>query len=475
MAKKAKFFGTAGIRGLYGIKVTHKLVLHVSQTIAELYPNRGIVIGHDARTSSETLSYIAISSLLAKGVLVNYAGLCSFPVIANLTLNHRHPVAIFITASHNPPEYNGIKVLHDGREFNETEQDEIEKIVLERLQSNKLIFNSSSWRNLKPLQSIAATEEYIRRLNKTILLQGDGRTIIVDCANGPMSLFVPKYLSDRGFRVVSINSHVDGSFPGRFAEPTPTNLSLLIKLCKEEQAIGAAFDGDGDRIAFIDEKGNFLELSRVNALFAEMIARNENTGKIVVSIDSSTCIDKHVSKFGISVIRTKLGKLHSKIEELKNNGEKVIFAAEPWKPIFPNWGLWIDGMYGLALMLNELTNFSTSLNDLIKKVPEHYAQRKAYYVDEKRADFIYQQWLEIMSNTFSKTKKSELHIDGVRYDLTDGTWMLIRKSGTEPKIRVYYESPKKEEFNKLEETVLKMEKFIKKDKVRNDENNKNRR
>lgn len=462
--RPTKLFGTAGIRGLYGKKVTHKLVSHVSRAISELYPNEGIVVGHDARTSSETLSQTAVSIFIAQGLNVYYAGLCSFPVIANLTLNEKHSVALYITASHNPPEYNGIKILRNGREFTENEQHEIEKIVFKNLeQPEKFIDSYVSWDQIKPLSAnVFATEQYLKRLEQTIGLKGDGRTIIIDCANGPMSVFVPKYISKKGFRVISINAHVDGAFPGRLAEPTAKNLSLLIALCKKEHAIGVAFDGDGDRIAFVDENGNMLELSRVNALFADFILQKNTNGKIVVSIDSSTCIDKHASKYGVDVLRTKLGELHTTIRELYDKGEKVIFAAEPWKPIFTDWGWWIDGMFGLVTMLHALTTTNTTLQEMIKKVPFHYSERKAYYVDESKADEIYQQWLKIMENFFVSKNSTKLTIDGVRYDLPDGTWMLIRKSGTEPKIRVYYESPDVNVFGELQKIVKKMEEIINK-------------
>ena len=139
MTKKSKLFGTAGIRGPFGSKVTAELVIHVSQAVTELYPSEGILVGHDARTSSEALGQCATAAVSLAGGRVYKVGLCTFPVIANLTLNQKHSVAIYITASHNPPTDNGIKVLRKGREFVMSEQDEIENLISQRKEEKRFV------------------------------------------------------------------------------------------------------------------------------------------------------------------------------------------------------------------------------------------------------------------------------------------------------------------------------------------------
>ncbi|MHA1515149.1 MAG: phosphoglucosamine mutase [Candidatus Heimdallarchaeaceae archaeon] len=344
MKKKSKLFGTAGIRGHFGTKVTAELTIQVSQAVAQLYSSEGILIGHDARTSSEALSQFASASLSLSGVEVYKIGLCTFPVIANLTLNSKHSVAVYITASHNPPTDNGIKVLRNGREFTLQEQNNIEDLIIERDENTKLIHHEA-WDNIEPqLEVLDANNQYFKRITEAVQINGEGRKVILDCANGPMSELAPLILTHYGFLPTTINSHIDGSFPGRLAEPSPENLTTLIELCKKENVLGAAFDGDGDRLAIINEQGEFVELSRINALLATYAINEGGPGKIIVSIDSSTTIDKTVEKIGGEVIRTKLGELHTKGQELIQSNEKVIFAAEPWKPIFPKWGFWIDGL-----------------------------------------------------------------------------------------------------------------------------------
>ena len=460
MTKKSKLFGTAGIRGHFGSKDTAELVFQVSQAISKLYPSEGIIVGHDARTSSEALSQCATAALSLAGSKVYKTGLCTFPVIANLTSSPHHSVAIYITASHNPPTDNGIKVLRKGREFTMSEQDEIEKFIDERLGEEAGIIHDN-WDNVqKQLEITDANKQYFKRIIGEFAMEGGGTKVILDCANGPMSELAPLLLSHYGFQVTTINSHIDGFFPGRLAEPSPENLSTLIDLCKKEKTIGVAFDGDGDRLAVINEEGEFVELSRMNALLGLQAIAVEGPGKVVVSIDSSTTIDKTVEKQGAVVIRTKLGELHTEGTRLQDEGEKVVFAAEPWKPIFPKWGFWIDGLYGLLKILKVITSRKTTVNDVLKDIPLHIAKRKAYYINADKAEEIFNHCQVKLKESLESETKKELTIDGLRYDLEDGTWILIRKSGTEPKIRIYYEAPNQTRFDWMEKIVKGLEKII---------------
>ena len=461
MKGKQKLFGTAGIRGTFGKKVTAELVFKVSQAVSMLYPSEGIVIGHDARTSSEALSQCARAAVSLIGGKVFFVSLCTFPVIAEHTLNEKHKIAIYITASHNPPTDNGIKLLRDGREFTEEEQDEIEKEVYERFNKEEFIVHEE-WHKILPQEVIMETNaRYLQKMNNNLQLKGDKRKLILDCANGPMSELAPKFFSNCGFQVITINSHIDGHFPGRLAEPSPENLTNLIKICRKETALGAAFDGDGDRVAIIDEKGEFVELSRMNALFATLAAKELGAGKVVVSIDSSTVIDLTVEKLGCKVIRTKLGELHGEIKRLSEEGEKVIFAAEPWKPIFISWGKWIDGLYALGRLLSLIVEKQTTVYESLEAIPKHIAKRIAYMVNEEEVAEIFEECKSLLVKEVEQKAKNKYTIDGLRYDLEDGTWILIRKSGTEPKIRIYYESPTPERFEWIREIVKKLEKTIK--------------
>ncbi|MHA1203567.1 MAG: hypothetical protein ACTSRR_00395 [Candidatus Heimdallarchaeaceae archaeon] len=457
MNSPTKLFGTAGIRGLFGKKVTAGLIIKLSQAVVKMFPNEGIIVGHDARTSSESLAQYALATISINGAQVFDVGLCTFPVIAFMSQKPEHKIGIYITASHNPPEYNGIKLLYNGREFTEKEQNKLEKEIA--------LFKSilhSNWNEIKKQRKIVdANSQYFNAIIQKTNFKADNRTLIVDCANGPMSLLSPKIFSALGFNVITINSSIDGSFPGRLAEPSRENLSVLINLCKEKGVIGIAHDGDGDRVSFIDEQGNFIELSRVNALLAQLSLTTKKDGIVVLSIDSSTCIDNSLNAYPVKVVRAPLGDLHTKALELIKNGEQVVFAAEPWKPIFPlEWGLWIDGLFGAVVILKELVEKNCSLHTRIKTIPSFFSERRSYLVSEENADLIFNSLKNQLTTICASYKKNVLDFDGLRFDFEDGTWILIRKSGTEPKIRIYFEAPTKEQFKWISNIVEKLEKLI---------------
>jgi len=460
MKKLEKLFGTAGIRGLFGEKVTADLIIQLSQSIAELYPESGMLVGHDARTSSEALAQYAYASLAIVGKSVFQVGLCSFPVIANLTTTSKPEIATYITASHNAPEYNGVKVLQNGREFTKEEQDKLEEAIHTKLGAKTAIIHKE-WHGIIPQQKIYdADRRYIRRIKNYLQFEGDGRTIIIDPANGPMGLLSPILFSELGFKVISINSHVDSSFPGRPGEPIKENLQQLIGLCKLENAIGIAHDGDGDRVSIIDETGSFIELSRINALLAKFAIEEEGEGNVILSIDSSTCIDNIVKLTNSKVIRTNLGELHGKALAMITKGERVIFAAEPWKPINPKWGLWIDGLYSVTKIIKFVTLHRTTIVEVMKTIPNPISERKSYLINEIEVDEIYKKCKRKLEELLREEKKEKLTIDGLRYDMVDGTWILVRKSGTEPKIRLYFESPTQERFNWIKTIIEEIEKEV---------------
>ncbi|MHA1866616.1 hypothetical protein DRN69_08300 [Candidatus Pacearchaeota archaeon] len=458
MNTSTKLFGTAGIRGLLGKKVTADLIIKLSQAVVKMFPDEGIIVGHDARTSSESLAQYALATISINGAQVYDVGLCTFPVMAYMSQKLEHKIGIYITASHNPPEYNGVKLLFTGREFTEKEQEKLEQeIVL-----FDKIFHSN-WDTIKNQRKIIdANNQYFNAIVQKINFKADNRTLIVDCANGPMSLLSPRIFSTLGFNVITLNSNIDGCFPGRLAEPSEENLSVLINLCKEKGAIGIAHDGDGDRVSFIDEQGNFVELSRINALLAQLSLTTNKSGIVVLSIDSSTCIDNSLDSSSVKVIRAPLGDLHTKSLELINNEERVIFAAEPWKPIFPlDWGLWIDGLFGAVVILKELVEKNCSLYTRIKSIPSFFSERRSYLVSEENANLIFNSLKNHLTTICAPYKKNVLDFDGLRFDFEDGTWILIRKSGTEPKIRIYFEAPTKEQFEWISSIVEKLEKLIK--------------
>ncbi len=459
MIETKKLFGTSGVRGLFGQKITVELISKISISLYSMYPNEGIIVGYDTRYTSEALAEVASAILSLSGAQVYLVEMCSFPVIANLTRDSKHHLAIYITASHNPPEYSGVKVLFYGRELTEEEQEKLEQKILVNKDGT---IKYAKWNEIHP--QIALNHKdllYIERIKEFFTFDKNKRTLIVDCANGTMSSITPKILTQFGFRVITLNSFTEGSSPGRLTEPSEENLGTLKNICKQEKAIGIAHDGDGDRVSLIDENGSFIELSRINALLVKIILDEKKEGKIVLSIDSSKVIDTVVMLYNQNVERTSLGSVHSKIIDLIHHDKHVIFGAEPWKPIFPEWGLWIDGLYGALKILEKLCEEKIELHELMNTIPNSISVRESFLVSSTDIQEIYDKCLTIIETYFENEKKIISRYDGIRYDLINGTWFLIRKSGTEPKIRLYYESASEEHLNSLKELIKELHFIIK--------------
>jgi len=251
-----------------------------------------------------------------------------------------------------------------------------------------------------------------------------------------------------GFSVTTVNSHPDGHFPGRLPEPSPGNLVDTMRMAQEmDFAVTLCHDGDGDRLAVIDEEGHFIDQNRIIALFARDELEHHGGGTVVVSIDTSSVIDEIVKSMGGSLVRVPLGSLQQALST--DQDRKVVFASEPWKPIFTDFGGWMDGIVGAARMsqmVNELGEGSCIR--LMKSIPEYPVLREQIMCpDELKALFI---------STVKGLLKSELtdidqvlEVDGIRVDRSDGSYVLVRVSGTEPKARVYIGARNQQTLDRL--------------------------
>jgi len=250
-----RLFGTNGIRGVFNKELTPEMVLHISEAVGSFFGPSKILLGWDGRTSSPTMANLAASGLISTGCTVYEAGMAPTPAIQYLTRTHSFKAGVMVTASHNPPEYNGIKVMDsDGVEIPPEKELRIEEIYFKK--ASKL----RDWNSLgQRLPQHDVLEEYrgvIREKVDQNKIAGSKLKIVIDGANGVGSLVTPYLCRELGCEVVTINSNIDGTFPGRLPEPTPANLDALCRIVRSTGFdIGVAHDGDADRAIFVDEKG----------------------------------------------------------------------------------------------------------------------------------------------------------------------------------------------------------------------------
>lgn len=426
-------FGTAGVRGPYPSKVSPKLIYDIALTSSYVIAkNKGsAVIGHDSRLTSPLLSLAASSGFMAGGLDAILIGVSPLPVVAFEVKKTRSSLGASISASHNPPADNGIKLFKkEGLELFRSEEAEIERSLgsfaeVEWNRAGAFTFESN------------ANESYINemldRFDESAWRRRDRPKVLVDCANGAASSVTPKLLREMGLeRILTINCNLDGTFPGRLPEPRPDVMRSIQPLLDSSDAeILLAHDGDADRLAILSKGVGFVKQDLIIALLARRVLR-DHRGTVVVSVDVGYEVQEVVEKLGGKIIRAPLGRLHEYI-----SGD-VIMAAEPWKFIDPSWGLWPDGIYQAAAIVDEVMISGQTFNEMVYSLPSYPNARLSFRLSNDKDE---EELFNVVSQNIEKALNSKvisiITIDGVRVEYDDNSWILVRASGTESKLRLY--------------------------------------
>ncbi len=441
-----KLFGTSGIRGSIIEKSTPDLALGLGRAFGSFLDGKGVVgVGIDARTSNEMLRSALVGGVLSTGTDVIDLGIAPMPAVASFSTVKGISASVIITASHNPPGDNGFKFFDSGREFIRSEEEFLENSVFNRE------YKVAPWDGIGQLSKKDIKADYLSRVKMFLLSRGglsNGTKVLVDLANGAATDYTPELLGNLGFSVTSMNSHQDGHFPGRPAEPSPRNLGDAMKMAAESDfAVTMCHDGDGDRLAVIDEKGEFIDQNRVIAVFARDEVERNKGGIVLTSIDTSSVIDEIVNKAGGTVVRMPLGSLQEFLASKK--GKDVILASEPWKPIFTELGWWMDGITGagrFAQLVDELGEGSCL--KLMKTIPKYPILRDFVPCPDKIKQAFLPRVKELLVPEI-KGVENVLEVDGIRIENKDGSYVLVRVSGTEPKARVYVGAKTQQTVDKL--------------------------
>jgi len=259
-----------------------------------------------------------------------------------------------------------------------------------------------------------------------------------------------------GCEVISLNAHPDGRFPGRPAEPNPDNLAKTCELVRTVKAdLGIAHDGDGDRLAVIDEKGRYISNDTLLAFFARLLLKQHGPGRIVTTVDTSSRIDEVVTSSGGTIERTRLGKTH--VELTGDTRADIRLCCEPWKIIDPAWGFWGDAVYSACRVAQALDRSRGPASNLFHGIRNYPQERFHFPCQDRSKDAA----MEKISQALEKWKgiRDVNMLDGIRANFNDNSWMLIRKSGTEPKIRAYCEG---RSMKRLRQLVSKSTSIIRK-------------
>jgi len=435
-----KLFGTFGVRRIANKELTPEFASKLASAYGTLVKGR-VAVGGDPRTSTTLIKHAVIAGLLSSGCKVIDLGILPTPAVQYAVRNY-YDGGVIITASHNPPQYNGIKFVdEDGIGIPEEMELEIEG----------MFFNENPSRvSYDEIGEVTSNEGLIDEYIDEVLRRVDHNAIknakikvIVDCGSGAACFTTPYLLRKLGCEVTTLNCQPDGFFPGRNPEPTEDNLQELIKTVKATGAhLGIAHDGDADRTICIDEKGSFVMGDKTFALVEKQLLQENQGGLIVTTVATSSAIYDIAEEFGGTVTATRVGDLLVARELKESDG--LFGGEENGGLIFPDFVYGRDAALSTAKIVEIMALTSKPLSQLVAELPAYQSVKmKAKCPDELKQ--------EVMDKIAADTKEYEVDTtDGVKIFRDEG-WLIIRPSGTEPIFRCFAESKNVDDARKMAE------------------------
>jgi len=440
-----KLFGTNGVRGVFSEDFTLEFVHDLVLAISTYFKEGTILVGYDGRHSSTVISKLVCSTLNFAGLDCHLAGLVPTPCLEFATKTLGYNGGIMITASHNPPEYNGIKpIASDGVEISREDENVIEEIFFKKNWKQK----SSTFGSTK--NDDRAIETYLDGIKSQVdvsKIKSKNLKVVLDLGNGAQAVTAIKLCEQLRCEVITINQQIDGSFPGRGSEPTPNNLQELSStVVKNNADLGIAFDGDGDRSIFCDGKGMLLSGDKSALLLSNYLLKKNPNSKVVTCVNSGNSIDEIVTQTNSTVIRTKVGSIEVSRKMITENA--LLGFEENGGFMFGKHNYVRDGGMTLALLLELLASSSKSMSEELATLPPSFTTKDKISCKKEDMNRIISKLLDEFPNADTT--------DGIKIVFDKKNWVMMRPSGTEPIIRIYVESDSEKNLEIL------MKKYIQK-------------
>ena len=437
---KPKLFGSSGIRGLVNKDITTTLVQRVGAAIATMNQGGQVVVGYDARISGPMLEMALTSGLNAVGADVLQVGLVPTPVTAWMIGETGSDAGVEVTASHNPPQYNGLKVFNrEGMSLTIEEQLATEKILVEEA------YEWTQWDAVGSTDEVEAIEPYIEMLADSISIENE-IMVAADCFCGATSTLAPLAFGEFPLKSNIINAIPDGTFPAGTPEPSRKSLMRLGRYMKALGCkVGFGFDGDGDRMRPVGANGLMVSPDRALAAYAGYVVERNGGGTVVTHVGASMNVNDMVNEAGGKIVRTPVGDAFI-TEAMVKHG--AVFGGEPvgaW--VFPEHHMCPAGVMGALKILEALEETGKSIEEFISAAPEYPLDRAKLGCEDtqkpRAMTLIAEGYQDAYRNVGSIST-----VDGVRLEMENG-WALIRPSGTEPLIRITVEGKTMEDVEDI--------------------------
>jgi phosphoglucosamine mutase len=433
-----RLFGTSGIRGVVSKDLSPDFCRQVASAIGTTLPQASTVcIATDTRVSRDMIKEAVTAGLLSCGINVVDLGILPTPALALLTRELGFVAGIMVTASHNPPEFNGIKLFTENSlGYSQDQEAEIEKVYFEQ----------------KFRQGKRGTLEQARDMKQSYLSFIKGKLsrpgfnhhlkVVVDPGNGAASNFASDIFVQMGLDVIPVNDEPDGLFPGRSPEPKEDTLQGTVNFLRQHNAdLAICFDGDADRVVFCDKEG-FLGFNEPIAFISRLAVKRTGKKKIATTVETGTLLDLAVKDFGVEVVRGRVGDVA--VAHLAQELDAALGVEQVGVYIIPEAGYYPDSIFASLFLLNQLSN-AGEIRQFFQRMPRLFFEKAKVFCPDELKESVMAQVKE-KAHLFAHDKVNTL--DGLRLDFLD-SWMLIRASGTEPVIRVISESTSQTQTKEL--------------------------
>ena len=432
-----KLFGTNGVRGIVGSTMTPELAVRLGMAVGTWLPKGAkVAVGRDARSSGPHLNAAFCAGINATGVHTVDIGILPSPGIQLFVRDKRFAAGGIITASLNPPEYNGIKlVAPDGTETSQDEEAAVEAIVA----SGK--FRLAPWQEVgMHTFDNSAPDHYIEAVLKQVdkqAIRNAKLKVVLDPGGGAGCVTAPRLMSALGVQVVPLSCVLDGAFKDRPSEPSPANSKRCMEEVKRQKAhLGILQDGDADRAIFIDEKGDYVWGDRSLALGCLWELKRHPAGSTVcTAVSSSSCVADAVRMGGGKLQWTVVG---SPIVAREIIRAKAVFGGEDNGGLmFTRHQICRDGLMAMAFMLELIAKTQRPLSSLLAEIPSYALVKDKIHVPDEHKQAILLRYKQALGTETGITSVDDR--DGVKAYLPEG-WVLVRPSGTEPIYRIQAEA-----------------------------------